>query len=235
MPSKKIKKDSSSKKTNKKVKLTKENNIKDNVDSTSQDKLETTEPSKRKFLPVLAKKFILGSSICILSAMTGAGIAYGVITTINSSNSSQVTSNSIELTSASISLNTLESNSETYTISSESYPTLNNYVNKNNNYLTLSLIFSKLQIQNIKASSIAKDSIYFNLTLVSNVANAEPLTIPFKLIYDTITFPSGSSTLSFTNLVFSLNVTVADNGTISIYSGEDSVTPTVRVGNISTT
>lgn len=187
--------------------------------SKNNSESSSTTKKKRVTISVFGKKLLLGLSLCTLSAAAGAGIAYGVIVATNTSNSTAVNNNSVRLYSDSGNPVSMvigsSTNSQTFTVPEDSLPTLNNYINKGANYLTLSLIFPTLEFTFTNETVIEKNSISFNLILLSNVANATPTTLNFSLSNDSITVPAGK-TLLFTNLVFDFKVDIASDGTISL-------------------
>lgn len=201
-------------------------------------KSSSNTKKKRITIGVFGKKFLLGMTLCTISAAAGAGIAYGVVVATNASNNTnQVNTNSVSLytNGGSPVVMTIGSSTSTqsFTVNESDLPALNNYVNKNTNYLTLSLVFKSLEFTFASETEtvIQKNDISFNLALISDVANAAPTTISFNLSNSNdITVPSGG-TLTFTNLVFDFKVDVADDGSISLTK---SITDnaTLKVGKI---
>lgn len=200
-------------------------------------KSSSNTKKKRITIGVFGKKFLLGMTLCTLSAAVGAGIAYGVVVATNVSNSTnQANTNSVSLyadggSPVSMTIGS-STNAQSFNVHEDNLPTLNNYVNKNASYLTLSLVFKSLEFTFTNETVIQKNDISFSLVLISDVANAAPTTLSFNLSNNNdITVPSGG-TLTFTNLVFDFKVDVAEDGSISLTKSitENS---TLKVGNLS--
>lgn len=191
--------------------------------------------NKRVTIGVFGKKLLIGTLLCTFSAAAGAGIAYGVVVATNNSNNSQNTTNSVKLYTDSANTVSMVVGSsidaQTFSVHEDDLPTLNNYLNNNANYLTLSLVFPSLEFTFSNETTIQKNSISFNLVLISDVPNASPTTLTFNLNNELIDVPAGGKLL-FTNLVFDFKVDVASDGSISLTKSivENSI---VKFGSIS--
>lgn len=187
--------------------------------SRNVSKSSSSPKKKPATITIFGKKFLIGMTLCTLSAAAGAGIAYGVVVATNVSNNSPITTNSVKLyTDGNNPVSMVVGSStdaQTFNVHEDNLPTLNNYVNKNANYLTLSLVFSTLEFTFTKETTIQKNNISFNLVLISDIPNASPTTLTFTLNNDLIEVPKGGKLL-FTNLVFDFKVDVATDGSISL-------------------
>lgn len=202
----------------------------------SKNKSKPSSATKKKRITINAftKKFILGITLCTISATIGAGIAYGITMTSKISNDNTLTNRSVSLyndngSPVNMTIGT-SIDSKTFSVPESSLPNLNNYVNSNSKYLTLSLVFPVLEFNFTNKTTINKDNISFNLVLISNVINSPPTTLKFNLNHDIIDIPSGG-TLSFTNLVFDFKVSIANDGTISL-TKTNVENPTLKVSKI---
>lgn len=229
---------STTKKNNKTTKqTTTKRKVTEQVNENVTVQKETTpspQPKKKRVtLSIFSKKFLIGMTLCTFSAAAGAGIAYGTVAAVNASNNTSSVTNSVSLYTTNgdaISMTIGTNSTQKYIVPEDNLPTLNNYRSSNANYLTLSLVFSTLEFTFTSETQIAKNSIVFNLNLISDVANAASTSLTFTLTHDALTVPA-NSTLSFTNLVFDFKVDIATNGAISL-TKSTTENSTLKVGKI---